>query len=66
MGGHYCLRRAHQGEGVEGEKERPLLHVPIDSSSMKWDPRTSAAMPKWECPKTEGVGLKEVNTVSGS
>ncbi len=64
MGQHYCLRCAHQGEGVGGEKERPLLHVPIDSSTIKWDPRTERVLPcqSGNVCKTEGAGIKEVNT----
>ncbi len=45
MGQHYCLRCARQGEGVGGEKEHLLLHVPIDRSTIKWDLRTVRVPP---------------------
>ncbi len=63
MGWHYCLHHAHQGEGGGREKECPLLHVPIDSSTIKWEPITSDVLPcqSGNVHKTEGAGLKEVN-----
>ncbi len=52
-----CIVPVSEGGGGE-EKERPLLHKYYQLNK----PRTSAVMPSGNVCKTEGAGLKEVNT----